>query len=171
MPSMSIKAYLKVFDSIVKPTLLYGCEVWGAYMYNSKNSSISTILSDCKSLVEKLHSKYCKFILSAHKRSSNVGVRAELGRYPIMVNVIGKIFHYYLSILNRENESFVKTAITVQTALSASVNKRGWLAFISEISEQANWETKVSSKSKEIIANKSIVNFLKNCHENTFKEL
>ena len=153
VPAMSIKSYLKVFDSIIKPTLLYGCEVWGAYMYDGNRDNIFTILADCKSLLEKLHSKYCKSILSVHKRCSNVGIRAELGRYPLMVNVIGKIFNYYLSILNRENESFVKTAITIQTALSTSSTKKGWLSFICKISEQSNWFTKISDKNHSVVAN------------------
>ena len=52
---------LKLFDSCVAPILLYGCEleVWGY-----ENTDI----------IEKVHTKFCKFIFDASKFSHNRGI-------------------------------------------------------------------------------------------------
>ena len=47
---------LKLFDSCVAPILLYGCEVWGY-----ENTDI----------IEKVHTKFCKFIFGVSKFSHN----------------------------------------------------------------------------------------------------
>ena len=46
--NLSIECLLDLFDKIVKPILLYGCEVWG--------------FSD-NYVIEKIHLKFCKLIL------------------------------------------------------------------------------------------------------------
>jgi hypothetical protein len=46
--NLSIDCLLDLFDKIVKPILLYGCEVWG--------------FSD-NYVIEKIHLKFCKLIL------------------------------------------------------------------------------------------------------------
>ena len=100
--ALSIESCMKIFDHIVKPTLLYGSEVWGCYLYKVGNdTTVTHLLKDTVSLVEKLHSKFCKQILGLPKNSSNIGVRAELGRYPLLINIISRIINYYTDILNR----------------------------------------------------------------------
>lgn len=54
--NMSIDCKLDIFDKIVKPILLYGCEVWGF-------GNIA--------LVEKLHLKFCKNILNLKSSTPN----------------------------------------------------------------------------------------------------
>jgi hypothetical protein len=46
---LSIKCLLDLFDKMIKPILLYGCEVWGF----SNND-----------ILEKIHLKYCKILLN-----------------------------------------------------------------------------------------------------------
>jgi hypothetical protein len=46
--NLSIECLLDLFDKIVKPILLYGCEVWG---FSDNN------------VIEKHHLKFCKLIL------------------------------------------------------------------------------------------------------------
>ena len=46
--NLSIDCKLDLFDKIIKPVMLYGCEIWGF-------SNLS--------LIERLHLKFCKHIL------------------------------------------------------------------------------------------------------------
>lgn len=64
---------LKLFDALVKPVLLYCSDIWGA---NNKLTETSPI--------EQVHIKFCKHILQVNKQTSNIGVRAELGRIPLI---------------------------------------------------------------------------------------
>ena len=61
---------LKLFDSSEEPILLYGCEVWG---YENLD------------ILEKVHTKFGKFIFGVSKYSHNMPVYGELGRYPLSI--------------------------------------------------------------------------------------
>ena len=56
---------LKLFDSCVAPILLYGCEVWGY-----ENTDI----------IEKVHTKFCKFIFGVSKCSHNMPIQPCIWR-------------------------------------------------------------------------------------------
>jgi hypothetical protein len=47
--NLSIQCQLDLFDKIIKPILLYGCEVWGF----SKNE-----------IIERVHLQFCKLLLN-----------------------------------------------------------------------------------------------------------
>jgi hypothetical protein len=44
---------------------------------------------------EKLHTKFCKYILGVHKKITNFAVLSELGRFPLYYDIIKSIFHYW----------------------------------------------------------------------------
>ena len=66
---------LKLFDSLVKPILLYASDFWGMHKQNSMN------LNPC----EKIHMDFCKQVLGVSETTSNFGVLIELGRDPIFL--------------------------------------------------------------------------------------
>ena len=75
----------KIFDSKIAPILLYGCEMWGT----------------CESmLIERVHLRFCRYLLSVPKTTSNDGVRGELGRYPLFIQTVLRVFKYWFHILD-----------------------------------------------------------------------
>ena len=54
--NLSIKCLLSLFDKMVKPMLLYGCEIWG---YGNND------------VLEKVHLKFCKMILNLKTSTPN----------------------------------------------------------------------------------------------------
>jgi hypothetical protein len=56
---------LELFDKVVKPILLYGCELWR--------------LSNCD-IIERLHLKYCNPLLNLKSSTPNCMIYGELGR-------------------------------------------------------------------------------------------
>jgi hypothetical protein len=101
---------------LIKPIILYGAEVWGTHFFKFLNNQniLKIILLVVKNVLEKLHSKVCKYILQLHKRAENYAVRCELGRYPLMVDVICRMLKYYVNIRDREDSSSVKFALMLQ---------------------------------------------------------
>jgi hypothetical protein len=70
--NLSTDCQFDLFDKVVKPILLHGCEIWGF---------------SCLSLIERLHLKFCKHILNLSNSTPNFMVYRELGRYPLCINV------------------------------------------------------------------------------------
>ena len=71
--------HTKLFDTLVRPILLYSSEVWGAFglKFNQGNNSlVSKLLSNETTVYEKLNLKMCKHALQLPKRASNLGCRA-----------------------------------------------------------------------------------------------
>ena len=66
---LDIDTMLHLFDAMVVPILLYGCEVWG----NSKTE-----------IIERIHLRFCKILLKLNKCTPSLMVYGELGRYPYM---------------------------------------------------------------------------------------
>ena len=81
--NLDIDTQLHLFDSTVLPILLYGCEVWGF-------SNID--------MVEKLHLRFCKYLLKVKKSTPNVMVYGELGRQPIRNIIISRMLNFWLKI-------------------------------------------------------------------------
>jgi hypothetical protein len=55
----------------------------GVYIY------ISETIYDWGNLpVEKVHLKFCKLYLGVGRKTSNIASRSELGKYPLIINVL-----------------------------------------------------------------------------------
>ena len=78
----------KLFGALVKPILIYNCEVWEAFLKSKSNTSFEkfqTILFDDKLHYELLRNHLCKHLLGVHSKASNFAVRGELGCYTINI--------------------------------------------------------------------------------------
>ena len=58
----------RIFDCKILPILLYASGIWGTHSSPD---------------IEKVHHKFCKFILGVSSKTSNIAALGELGRYPI----------------------------------------------------------------------------------------
>ena len=87
----SIKTATHLFDAMIKPILLYNSEIWGNTIadYNKllEEGSNKTKMY-FQNTFEKMHVKWCKYLLGVHSKSTNIAVLAELGRYPLILEVI-----------------------------------------------------------------------------------
>ena len=65
----------------------------------------SKMKTNCKKSVkaEKAHMKFCKFSLGVGKRSSNLAVIGELGRYPLFIKIIISMFSYLTRLSNSKD--------------------------------------------------------------------
>ena len=70
--NLSISCQFDLFDKLVKPILVYGCEIWGL-----GNNDI----------LEKVHLKFCKIILHLKATTQNCMICEELGRYPLDIDM------------------------------------------------------------------------------------
>jgi hypothetical protein len=86
--NVDVKTKLELFDALVTPIIMYGSEVWGIYKIAE---------------VDKLHYKFCKYVLGVRPSTSNAAVLGELGRFPLALQCKQRSLKYFINILNKPN--------------------------------------------------------------------
>ena len=81
---LAIDIQLQLFDSLILPIRLYGCEAWGF-----KNID----------LVERLHLQFCKSRLYVNKSTPTCMVLGDLGRRRVEHLVDGRMLNYWFRIV------------------------------------------------------------------------
>ena len=110
---------LKLFDSCVAPILLYGCEVWGY-----ENTDI----------IEKVHTKFCKFMFGVSKFSHNMPIYGELGRYPLSITIKQRMVCYWTRILKSNQHKPNKVMYDILYNLHCKdIHSSGWIKCINTI--------------------------------------
>jgi len=88
--NLSIKCQLELFDSMVKPIILYVCEIWGF----GKDE-----------IIERIHLKFCKLLLHLKTSTPDYMVYGELGRYPISIDIkVRMIKFWYKLIMGKQSK-------------------------------------------------------------------
>ena len=115
----------KLFDSLIKPILTYGSEVWLTdYNINFVNADILPM--------EKLHHKMIKCVLGVKRQSSNMACRLECNRIPTLISSMTIMYNYYLRFLKMDqNRTLYKAFVTDQTLFQE--NSKSWYSTISSI--------------------------------------
>ena len=132
------KVMLHIFEHTIKPIILYGSEIWGFFSPIKFSNNIDKyIRKEIDSLiVEKLHTKCCKYILGVRTKSSNDASRGELGSLPILYCVILNLIKYWCHI--NKTDPKCRTTSLLYNAFIMSKNmdnekKESWVGCIREI--------------------------------------
>uniref|UniRef100_A0A9J7YWS7 ribonuclease H n=1 Tax=Cyprinus carpio carpio TaxID=630221 RepID=A0A9J7YWS7_CYPCA len=75
---LPIRTWIKLYHAIIKPILLYGSEIWGPIL-KFENWD--------KNLIERTQLEFAKNILRVNRSTSNHACRAELGLYPLHIEI------------------------------------------------------------------------------------
>ena len=120
---------LKLFDTLIKPIALYGCDIWGAFGLRTRdlNSLLNVILDADHKSFEALNTSVCKQALHINKKASNLGAKAELGRFPMAVTIITSIVKYFHRLKHAKANSLLHCAL--QSQLSKTRNYGNTLTY------------------------------------------
>jgi hypothetical protein len=80
---------------------MYGGEVWMQEYYKDIDPERKTWH---KAPCEKTHTKACKNILGVANNTTNIAAKAELGEYPIMLDLIKQNIKFYNKIVTESNK-------------------------------------------------------------------
>lgn len=108
-----VNVLLKLFDSLCSPILLYCSEVWGTYhkLNSITESDIQNDLRDLSKVYEQVHIKCCKQILGVTKNATNILCLNELGRLPMIYNVLKRMIKYYHNLVTQDGEKHLTTKL------------------------------------------------------------
>ena len=97
--------YTHIFDSQVKPIMLYACEVWADSLKENK-----TITENIQSNpIEKFQINVLKQLLGVHKKTSNIAVLLETGRHPVTLTAKIQAIKYFLRFSSIEHTRLLHT--------------------------------------------------------------
>lgn len=102
-----IQTWLKILKSIIEPIALYGSEIWGPL----KTQDFSKWE---KEEIETLHTQICKNILKVNGSTANNSCRAELGQYPLLINIQKRAVKFYQHLKRSEPSSYQAEALWCQ---------------------------------------------------------
>ena len=117
----NVNTLCKLFDTMVKPILLYGSELWGVFNWRIgvdkciKDSLLSNVIP-----YEKLHLRFCKQTLGMSKNSSNVMSMSELGRFGLSYNIVQSVYKYWQHLLKSDRDSLCFKALCENILLDRS---------------------------------------------------
>ena len=140
---LSFKALSTLFDSLIKPILLYGAPIWTPIscvnkslikILRSGNETSGNLLKAIgRSTQDKVHLSFLKWALGVHRKASNVGVWGETGRYPLLYQSIRLTLNYYKRISTLSPDSLVAAALREQKSM-----KFPWYMNIKPLSKLGN---------------------------------
>ena len=88
LKQIPVKTAIYLFDAAVLPILTYGSEIWAL------NATLDHDKWD-KTSTEQAHLNFIKHILGVNRSTNNLICRAELGRYPLSIEINTKIINFY----------------------------------------------------------------------------
>ena len=80
LKTLPVKVALRLFDAAVLPILTYGSEIWAL------NSTSDHEKWD-RSSIERTHLDFLRHILGVNRSVNNLLCRAEVGRFPINIEI------------------------------------------------------------------------------------
>ena len=103
----------QLFDSLIRPVALFSCEFWLPEIMPKKCfNSKDLLLKFWENLsAETLNQKFCRMLLSVHKRCSRLAALGELGRYPLMISSLKNCLKYEWHLANVDQGSLVSMAV------------------------------------------------------------
>jgi len=107
----------ELFDRLVEPVVLYASEVWG--FHDAPH-------------IERLHTKFCKWVLCVKTSTPNIIARHELGRVDLKTKRFVKIIKYWVKIIKCENTRYIKHMYDVLLKDEES-NKSNWASQVKKL--------------------------------------
>ena len=111
---------LALFDAVVRPSVLYGAEVWAPGLLCQASRDLQA---------EVLHRHFCRRVLGVRAGTTSMAVLAELGRYPLHLSVARQLCRYWNRLVGMDDGRLVKQAFLESLALarrSAAASRRTW---------------------------------------------
>lgn len=179
--NIPLNIHKKLFDSLVKPILMYNSEIWYMDFYekiikkqlraNKSNTNFDILALLDSSFVEKVNLKFCKFVLGISKKSVNIAARAEISQYPVDVYIKLQVLKYLARISNNNNNPLLVDAYHLSKCLH-SKGSYSWYSFAENICSYNKIDMKdienIDYKKEKCSFSKTIKNQLQENYEQLF---
>lgn len=157
----------KLFDSMVMPVLLYGCEIWAIHGWRTQTKMcIEQHLFSGNHCFERLNAKMCKAALGVSRYTPNLTAKAELGAYPLFGKIIKHTMSYWQHIIASPQDSLVHKALEVSVDMDRH-DKTSYYSRIKNLLEFLNAKDSIYPVKRESI--KKLSNYTMKLFENLYE--
>ena len=111
---MNVEQSLQLFNSLICPVAQYASEFWSILTLPIKSfdNKLDLMRAWEKFVPETVNQRFCRLILSVHKKSSRLAVLGELGQYPLLVQSFIQTIKYKWSLYSTSPcDSIVRDAL------------------------------------------------------------
>ena len=150
--SLSLQHILQLFDTLLKPILTYGSEVWGTANYD---------------VIEKFYLTFIKQSVGVKSSTNTCMVFAETGRYPLSVAIKKSIIKYWLKVIQSEDKKFINI-----TYIKMKQSNCSWVSYVKEILYNTGfaeiWENQEvinGARFVQLFEQRSMDMYMQSCHE------
>lgn len=112
-----------LFDTFVGSILSYGCEIWGFSRADN---------------IERIHKKFCKWLINVKSSTNDLSLYGELGRYPLIIGREIRIIKYWLKLHSIKSNNCILWAVisTQRNEIDFNVNVVNWVSKIKNLLER-----------------------------------
>ena len=155
---------MHLFEHTVEPVVLYGSEIWGTVnILSSKIKKADFSLEHLfeNFLCDKLQIIFLKYISKINKKSANLAVLSEFGRYPLCIKVITNTCKFLQRLLT--TDSVLLQGAYKESSLIATNEKMSWVACVEFILKHIGVSSKLAYHQHfSSIVKTSLINRFKN---------
>ena len=149
---LPIDVVMDLFEKMVVPILLYGCEIWG---YENL------------AMLEKLHIKAIKFMLHLHKSTKNAMVYGESGRCPLSFIVKSRIIGFWADMIVKSDKTSSRVYFLLRDLHENGIYSSPWLMTVRDVLHEVGLECVWNSN--RFSSKKSLLNIVKSQQALLFK--
>ena len=129
----NLQTQLKLYNSLIKPIVTYGAELWyPVYLNNINIMDFPEEYAKFDNCTELFQIKHIKSILGVNYKASNVAVMSEVGAYPLYIDAMRKAFGYWVHLTQLPNTSIVKNAYNELYELDRR-GKNNWITSVKSL--------------------------------------
>ena len=77
---------------------------------------------------DKIHARFCKYVLGVHSKACNFAVFSELGQFPLLITILTSCLNFWMHINQSSSDALISKAYLEQ--LNSSNDKSLWVKFV-----------------------------------------
>ena len=118
-----INIMLNLFDTFDLSILNYACEIWG--FTNAEN-------------IERVHRKFCKWLLNVKMSTNNLSLYGEIGRFPLYIGRHVRIIKYWLHLHQSKSDNCILRTLNHVLRKDAD-NSNTWSSKVKSLLEKSGF--------------------------------
>jgi Reverse transcriptase (RNA-dependent DNA polymerase) len=127
----NVRIMCHLFDSLVKPIIDYGCEVWGPMFLTHGLTCDTSKKTDIQGQVEQVQVEFLRHVLGVHKGTPTVCMMHELARVPMSTSWLKQCLRFWNKVVARSGNDLVRMAM-VESCDLARDGHQTWAALLDQ---------------------------------------